>query len=418
MPWPDPSPRVKELIRRGAEIVLTAPPDLFDEVDAATFSAVDMRPIAEDPELRAFSVRSTHANLIHWASANLRKPGAPVSANTDEPIEAARLITGRGYDEASLDAYRLGQNVAWRRWMRIAFDLTSDVDDLREMLDVTAQSISEFVDATIAATKAQIALERDWLTRTRDSELRGVVALLINGDRIDSRAAENALGYRLVQTHTAAIVWTTVAAPRLTELERVAESLARQVEARERLRIVASPGTVWVWLGGADEALLRTADKAIGAATDLQIAIGSTGHGLDGFRVAHLDALSTQQAMSRLDTDHRVATFADVEGVLLLTKDADRANRFIAHTLGALEHSAPAVREAMRAYLHEQCNASRAAERLFAHRNTVLRRIQRANDLLPRPVQDNPLNVAMALEILYWRGGKAGATAEPGISRH
>ncbi|MFF2083987.1 PucR family transcriptional regulator [Nocardia sp. NPDC058176] len=407
MTWTEPSARVKELIRRGAEIVLTAPPDWLDEIDAAAFSAVDMRPIADDPELRAFAIRGTHANLIHWASANLRKPGAPVPANTEEPIEAARLATRRGYNEASLDAYRLGQNVAWRRWMKIVFDLTSDPEELRELLDVTARSISEFIDATIAATKAQITLERDFLSRGRDSQLREIVTALVNGGGSDRTAAELALGYRLTQTHTAVVVWTTVADPRLTELEQVADALARLSQARERLRVVASAGTVWVWLAGANEALLRDAHRELGTLTDLRIAIGSTGRGLDGFRVSHLDALSTQQAMARLHTDQVVATFAEVEGVLPLTADADRANRFIAHTLGALEHAAPAVREALRAYLREQCNASRAAERLFAHRNTILRRIQRADELLPRPLHENTLNVAMALEILYWRGGAA-----------
>ena len=57
----------------------------------------------------------------------------------------------RGLDDDALHAYRIGQNVAWRRWMAIAFELTSDPDELRELLDVTARSIFTFVDETIAA---------------------------------------------------------------------------------------------------------------------------------------------------------------------------------------------------------------------------------------------------------------------------
>lgn len=404
MPWEEPSEQVKELIRRAAEIAVAAPPEWFDEIDAAAFAAITIQPAVDDPELREFMVRGTHSSLIHWASANLRRPGVPVAPNTEEPVEAARVLTQRGYDEANLEAYRLGQNVAWRRWMKIAFALTSDARDLAEMLEVTNKSMCEFVDATIAATAEQIQRERELLTRRRDSELRETVTQILNGRGISRSTVEHSLGYRLAQSHTAAVVWTTVAAPRLTELEQVADALTSHVGARERLRIVASPGTVWLWLAGADDTRLRDADRVIGAVQDVQIAIGSSGHGIDGFRVSHLDAVSTQQTMARLDTNHRVGTFADIEGVLLLTAKPDRADRFVAHTLGDLERSSPAVREAIRAYLHEQCNASRAADRLFTHRNTILRRIKQADELLPRPLEGNVLNVAMALEILYWRG--------------
>lgn len=124
------------------------------------------------------------------------------------------------------------------------------------------------------------------------------------------------------------------AAPRLADLERVADALAIHTRTHEKLRLVASPGTVWLWLAGADIGRLRTADQAIDAPADIQVAIGSTGPGVDGFRVSHLDAMKTQHAMARLSTDHRVGRFADIEGVLLLTENSDGVDRFIANNLG------------------------------------------------------------------------------------
>ncbi|MFJ3669193.1 PucR family transcriptional regulator [Streptomyces sp. NPDC090106] len=409
MSWPTPSARVRDLIRRGAEIALSAPPEWFDEIITASLAATAMRRVADDPELRAFTVRGTRANLIHWAAANVRNPGAPVPANTEEPIEAARNLVRRGYDETGLDAYRLGRNVAWRRWMQIAFELTDDPDDLRELLDVSARSIDEFIDATIAATTAQVREEREQLTRGLDPERREIAALLVNGAPVGRQRAERTLGYPLDQAHTAAVVWTTARHPALAELEGAAEALARHTRARSHLRVVASAGTVWVWLGGA---VARDLDRLLDPGSGVHVAVGSTGPGLDGFRVSHLDAVSTQQMMTRLDTPQRVATFADVEGVLLLTADPSRADRFVARTLGPLETAAPALREAVRAYLREQCNASRAATRLFTHRNTVLRRLARAGELLPRPLGEDGVNVAMALEIMHWRG--VSGTAAPG----
>ncbi|MDX3245311.1 helix-turn-helix domain-containing protein [Streptomyces sp. ME18-1-4] len=55
-------------------------------------------------------------------------------------------------------------------------------------------------------------------------------------------------------------------------------------------------------------------------------------------------------------------------------------------------------------YLREQCSTTRTAERLFTHRNTVLRRLTPADDLLPRPLADNVTAVAAAPEVIRWRG--------------
>ena len=49
-------------------------------------------------------------------------------------------------------------------------------------------------------------------------------------------------------------------------------------------------------------------------------------------------------------------------------------------------------------------NTSRTAERLYTHRNTVLRRLARADELLPCPLAENVVSVAAALEVLRWRG--------------
>ena len=63
------------------------------------------------------------------------------------------------------------------------------------------------------------------------------------------------------------------------------------------------------------------------------------------------------------------------------------------------------VWRAVRTFVNEQCNASRAAARLYAHRNALLRQLSRADQLLPQPLSDNSVNVAVALDVLNWRGG-------------
>jgi DNA-binding PucR family transcriptional regulator len=55
-------------------------------------------------------------------------------------------------------------------------------------------------------------------------------------------------------------------------------------------------------------------------------------------------------------------------------------------------------------YVRELGSTSRTAQRLYTHRNTVLRRLARADELLPRPLAENAVAVAAALEVLRWRG--------------
>jgi len=91
--------------------------------------------------------------------------------------------------------------------------------------------------------------------------------------------------------------------------------------------------------------------------------------------------------------------------VSLVTQDATRADQFIKRTLGKFESAGPELHTAVRTFVNEQCNASRAASRLYTHRNTLLRQLTRADELLPRPLAEDSVNVAVALDVVRWRGG-------------
>src|SRR5262249_17862815 len=181
MEWKRSSERVRELMRRGAEIVVNVPQEWLEEMHTATLSSEYVRTIAGDPVLAEAIRRSNRANLLHWAAANISHPGEPVAANlSPETLGVARDLVRRGLDESSVDAYRVGQNVAGRFWMQIAFELTADPDELRELLDVSARSIESFVDATIAGIYTQMQAEREELTAGTHAERREIVALILD----------------------------------------------------------------------------------------------------------------------------------------------------------------------------------------------------------------------------------------------
>ncbi|MFF0275688.1 PucR family transcriptional regulator [Streptomyces sp. NPDC004330] len=403
MSWPSPSPRIRELIRRGAEIALTPSPDWLAELDAATLSGAARGQIAADPVLAAGTRLTNRSNLLFWAASNVRAPGEPVPANdTDEPLAVARDMIRRGLDESALDAYRVGESVAVRMWTQIACTLTSDPEELRELLDVSLRSIAAFVDDTVRTVSARMSAERDELTRGTHAERRETVTLLLEGAPITRQRAESRLGYRLQPTHTAAIVWTDVPDADLGQLDRAADALAEAAGQLRPLSVIAGAATRWLWVHGRPDG--DAARAALEHLPDVRVALGSTAAGVDGFRRSHLDALTTQQMLARLTSPTRLAFHHEVELVALLTSDPERAERFVARTLGGLESASPELVDTLRVFIEEQCNATRAAARLFTHRNTLLRRLSRADRLLPRPLAQHTIEVGTALKVLQWRG--------------
>ncbi|WP_211247596.1 PucR family transcriptional regulator [Cryptosporangium arvum] len=399
------NPRVRELLRRGAEIAVQPPGEWIDEMDAAALSGERMRVIADDPVLAERTRRNNLANVLHWATANIQRPGERVPPNVSaEALEGARDLVRRGLDERALDSFRTAQNVAWRHWMDICFRLTDDPVELRELLDVSSRSIATFLDDTLAGITERVQSERDELTRGAHAERRATVTLLLEGAPIGRSRAEAQLGYSLSGPHLAAIVWSGLGTP-TSELEDAAEAVRRACGVSRRLTVLASAASLWLWLPAADAPPAEALRRELG--DDVRVAVGRPARDVEGFRRSHLDALTAQRMLARLTSPRRIARFEDVQLVAALTTDPATADEFVADTLGALASADADLRETVLTYLKEQCHAARAAERMFTHRNTVLRRLARADTMLPRPLAENTIAVAAALEILHWRGGAA-----------
>ncbi len=403
--WPRVSERTRELFRRGAEAALDPRAEWIEELHAAALGSDRMRPVAEDPVLAEATRRANLANLLHWAAANVQHPGRRVPANLGpEVLEASRDLVRRGLDQSGLDAYRTAQGVAWRRWMEICFQLTADPAELRELLDVSALSITAFIDDTVAAVSERMVAERAELTRGGHAERRATVALLLEGAPIARARAEAQLGYGLTGPHTAAVVWSGSGTAGPEDLEAAAEALTRAAGAPRRLTVVASAAALWVWLPVGTAPRVADLTASLAGTPGVRVAVGRPGRDVEGFRRSHLDAATTQRMLARLTSPQQAARYEDVQLVALLTAEPAAVDEFLADTLGGLLTADAEVRRTVHTYVQELGNASRTAERLWTHRNTVLRRLARAEELLPRPLADNVLGVAAALEVLRWRG--------------
>jgi DNA-binding PucR family transcriptional regulator len=70
--------------------------------------------------------------------------------------------------------------------------------------------------------------------------------------------------------------------------------------------------------------------------------------------------------------------------------------------LGRLATESTVLQRSLHAFLAHGCSITQTAEALGTHRNTLLRRLERAQDLLPVPLADHRIQIAAALELLIW----------------
>ena len=219
----------------------------------------------------------------------------------------------------------------------------------------------------------------------------------LEGAPIERALAESQLGYALTGPHTAAIVWGSTSSAQ--HLEAAVESLARAGGAKTKLTVIASAAALWIWLPVAN---LGRASVLV--PEGVRIAIGRPGQDIEGFRRSHLDAATTQRMIARLTSHQQVAHYEEIALVSLMTADPARADEFVRDTLGDLLTADRETLDTVHTYIAEQFNTSRTAERLYTHRNTIIRRLARAEELLPRPLAENAVAVAAAVEVHRWTG--------------
>jgi DNA-binding PucR family transcriptional regulator len=385
-----------------AEALIQSQEAWLDELFANSLKAAGLEAAAADPVLRVSAERAFQASVLHWVTQNLRNPGARVEADLgEEVVHITRDLIRRGLEDVATASFRAGHAQAQRLLMKLAFTVTTEPEELRELLDTAAWSIGDFVENTITSVMALMRAERAAILRDSRPELRETIALVLDGAPIPRQRAEERLGYRLDQTHTAVVVWSSEPDADVRCVDSVAEMLSRARTSRS-LTVMPGESTKWVWLPGTDEIDREQLLGAVHPGESVRVAVGPPAAGIEGFRRSHLDAVAAQRMVARLDSAQRVVFFDEVQMVALMTTDVESAEHFVRQTLGDLAHASTEIRETVLAFVEENGSVQRVAARLYAHRNTVVRRMTRAQALLPRPLAHNRVQVAAALQVLQW----------------
>jgi len=405
---------VRGVLRDAADRLRDGLTGLAVRVNGAVTAAVPR--LAADADLRRALVRSTEANVAD-VLVLLGDPELPL--DTGVPPEATSFATAvvrRGIDPGDLaHAYMVGQNELWRAWMDELTDRLGTSDALIPALELSSARIFTRADFLVAQLMRHVDRERVRLMGGALARRSNVVRELLEGDETDAAEASRALGYDIDRWVLAAVLWDTApqeeAGARHAGLEAQAACLARATDTARAFTTAPGESTLWAWVATPAppdlDRIVAELEPSLRAGQG--VGLGLPDMGLTGFRTGHEEALQAKR-IAELGGRSGVVRYDEVEAVSLLTDDVARLGRFVARTLGPLTRDDPAtrrLRDTLLAWLAEGGNARRAAERLHAHKNTVLYRLQRAQQLLGRPLDEGRGDLELALRAMRTLGPRA-----------
>jgi PucR C-terminal helix-turn-helix domain/GGDEF-like domain len=342
-------------------------------------------------------------------------------------VEYARRQAQRGMPlTVLLRAYRVG-HTCFADWL--LRELARQTDDARMITAATlgmSRIVAGYVDQTSEEIVAAYTRERESWLRSRSAARAARIRDLLSGARMDLRAAEATLGYRLRQYHVGVVCWTDETpgpVDNITRLERAIREIAElAASSSDAVFIPRDESSAWAWLPlGIRDTFTCPAAGAAGVDGDIHFAFGDAAKGTAGFRLTHEQAVAAQAvAMAGGSAVPRAVTFGEVAPVAMMLGSAELLRAWVLSTLAGLavddEHHAR-LRDTLLVFLESGGSYKTAAERLMLHKNTVQYRIRKAQESLGRPVGGNRHDVELALQASHWLGASVLQPATVGQSR-
>lgn len=409
--------------RTTARVVATADrmsdnlTDLAQELNGVLSTAItELRGDQVILELLRASIESNLETVAQVARYDL--PSSEIKA-PPAAVEYARRLAQRGISSSALlRAYRLGQEKA----LEWSLNQIAAEESDPQVAYTAGQAFTAITFRYIDAVSEQVLMiyeaERERWLANRNTVRAAVLTDLIDGSVPEVTAAETALGYRLRQHHLGVVLWQPNepdSGSELHDLERLLTQLSKALSSTAQPLFAAQDRAMawgWIPLGHASE-LPVAADLADLPTGGVRIALGVPAAGPDGFRQSHLDALRAQSvAMASADRALAVTAYSDpdVRAAAMLAADLDATRRLVATTLGGLAEdteSADRLRETLRVFLSTRNSFSATAQLIHLHKNTVKYRVDRAIELRGRGVDEDRLDLELALIACRWLGAAA-----------
>ena len=399
--------------------------------DVDTEAAVVVREAAADLRGDASEISAEIAERIHTALAELGDDSETADLTRDcmhavvlelmasargerDPAaaalapQAARWVhefVRLGVDlDCLMRAARVGQEAIWERSLKALRVRARDAALLGQAIEIASRQQFAYAEALSSQLAAEHSAAHSRWVRSPAAVRLDVVRAILDEQCIDVDVASARLGYELRREHVGFVVWEATGAPEAgPALERSALALGFTLGGARPLLVPLSEHLLAGWVsgppvGGADEpARLPIPSRSV------RVAIGTRAAGVAGFKHSHLEAMNARRvAILTGLAPGGVAHFADVALESLVSTDLDQARAFVARELGPLargDESSRTLATTLRAYLELGSSLDRAARRLGVHKNTVLKRVRRARELLGGDLDERTLELEVALAL-------------------
>ena len=384
--------------------------------------------MAGDGELLALLYDAVQSNLETFFPAI--RHGIPIDgiAAPTAALEHARRMAQRGTNvEELVRAYWLG----YQDFLKIILDeIRAAQLEAHLGLLVFAQisgSSFAYLDRVSHQVVNVYQAERDrWLAKqnqTRSLRVREV----LDGDDLDIDETSVLICYPLRRVHLALIVWCAEQEDggELDTMERFVADLSVALGARERPLFVASDRiTGWAWIplpadAAAGDAVGRIRDFVRLRADSPSLAVGNALTGLAGFRQSHGQAVAARAVALAAGAPPRRVTAANEPGLVVVAQfssDLESARSWVGQVLGPLasnNDSDERLRETLAEFLRNRSSFKASAYELHIHVNSVKYRVQRALERRGRPIENDRIDVEVALLLCQWFGTAVLSPSKP-----
>ncbi|MFJ7072126.1 helix-turn-helix domain-containing protein [Streptomyces sp. NPDC098781] len=408
-PKPVPQPRTRRVrslidadalraLHRAARVLLDDLPELTDRLLAVLSEQEPAYRTALEND-RTATWEEVHRSLRHSVASLLDPRGTRDAAQRCTwRIGIARAEQGVPLD-ALLHAFRLGGSLVWQRLVEETSRTAPE--DIRLLVHV-ATDVWNFVDehcSLVADAYRQAERQLAW---RRENRVRLLAAALLDGTSRIADLPETAEGLRLPEHGRYVVVAVTGSRPQLPTGVRAA---------------AVPPGASLYWHSGVevDYGIVLVGDEGDGEDDrDPVEALGLTSDGTSADRIGVGSAVSGLAAVgdARRLADLALNICPPEGGTVRLTEHLPEAlvvscpelgATLTEQVLGPLLRLDPADRDVLldtlAAWFVCDGSAQRAGERLYCHRNTVLNRLRRCEQLtgrsLARPVDVVQIGLAL-----------------------
>ncbi|MBJ8344658.1 CdaR family transcriptional regulator [Antrihabitans sp. YC2-6] len=367
--------------------------------------------LREDPQLMAMLSDTVTAN-IETIFAAIRN-GIPL--NQIEPpslaLEYARRLAQRDIPANVLvRAYRIGHQTVLETMLSEIRKCGLDAESALDVTDRLTADTFDYIDWISQRVITTYHDERDRWHGSRNYVRASHVRDLLEGGDNDIDAMTMLIQYPLRRVHLALVAWCdeSPAGNETVLLEQFIQRLAASVGDREAcLYIPADRLTAWAWIpfpiDKSPDASARIREIVAAADDSPFVSIGRPLAGLAGFRRSHQQALEARSvALNNHARADRVIEAGD-PGILLaglLGENVETARRWVREVLGPLAsitEQDDRLRETLRTFLRTGSSFKASAAELHLHFNTVRYRVGRAVQRRGRAIDDDRLDVEVAL---------------------